>query len=121
MDVIYDTVGTAQSLEVGVRVATSRAPIVITGVGVPARFEWTPLYFKEIRLLGSNAFGVEELGGVRQHAMKHYLQLVAQGSFDPSSLITHRFRLEQYKEAFVTLHAKARHRAVKAVFDFEPA
>ena len=121
VDVIYDTVGTAQSLEVGVRVATSRAPIVITGVGVPARFEWTPLYFKEIRLLGSNASGIEELGGTRQHAMEHYLQLVAQGSFDLSSLITHRFRLEQYKEAFVTLHTKARHRVVKAVFDFESA
>jgi len=117
VDVIYDTVGTAQSLEVGVRVATSRAPIVITGVGVPARFEWTPLYFKEIRLLGSNAFGVEELGGVRQHAMQHYLQLAAQGGIDLSSLITHRFRLEQYKEAFVTLHTKAKHRVVKAVFD----
>jgi len=121
VDVIYDTVGTAESLEVDVRVATSRAPIVVTGVGMPARFEWTPLYFKEVRLLGSNAFGVEELAGARQHAMEHYLRLVAQGAFDLSSLVTHRFRLEQYQEAFVTLHTKARHRVVKAVFDFELA
>jgi threonine dehydrogenase-like Zn-dependent dehydrogenase len=121
VDVIYDTVGTAESLEVGVRVATSRAPIVITGVGKPARFEWTPLYFKEVRLLGSNAFGLEELGGRRQHAMAHYLQLVAEGNLDLSPLVTHRYRLEQYQEAFVTLHHKARHPVVKAVFDFELA
>jgi threonine dehydrogenase-like Zn-dependent dehydrogenase len=119
VDVIYDTVGTAESLEVGVRVATSRAPIVITGVGTPARFEWTPLYFKEVRLLGSNAFGVEDLDGVRQHAMAHYLRLAAQGTFDLSSLVTHRFRLQDYREAFLTMHTKARHGAVKAVFDFE--
>ncbi len=119
VDVIYDTVGTAESLEVGVRVATSRAPIVITGVGVPARFEWTPLYFKEVRVLGSNAFGVEDLAGVRLHAMAHYLRMVAEGKLDLSSLVTHRFRLQEYKQAFLTMNTKARHGAVKAVFDFE--
>jgi threonine dehydrogenase-like Zn-dependent dehydrogenase len=118
VDVIYDTVGTAETVEVGVRLANPRASIVITGVGVPARFEWTPLYFKEVMLLGSNAFGVEEVGGVRLHAMEHYLRLVEQGKLELSSLVTHRFRLEQYQEAFLMMHAKARHRVVKAVFDF---
>ncbi len=121
VDVIYDTVGSAETLAVGVRVATPRAPIVITGVGVPARFEWTPHYFKEIVLLGSNAFGVEEYAGVRLHAMEHYLRLVEEGKLDPSSLITHRFRLEQFQEAFLFLHAKGRHNVVKAIFDFELA
>ena len=115
---VYDTVGSAETLEVGIRVASPHAPIVITGVGMPARFEWTPLYFKEVRLLGSNAFGLEDFGGVRQHAMEHYLRLVADGTFDPSSLVTHRFSLERYQEAFITVHTKARHRVVKAVFDF---
>lgn len=118
VDVIYDTIGSAESLEVGIRVAAPRARIVITGVGVPERFEWTPHYFKEISLVGSNAFGVEEYGGERLHAMEHYLRLVAQGKLDLAPLITHRFRLEQFQEAFVTLHSKARHRAVKAVIDF---
>ena len=117
-DVVYDTVGTAETQEVGVRVVSPHAPIVITGVGMPERFEWTPLYFKEVRLLGSNAFGVEEVGGIRRHAMEHYLSMAAEKGLDLSSLITHRFHLEQYKEAFVTLHTKGRHLAVKAVFDF---
>jgi len=120
-DVIYDTVGTPETLEVGVRVVNPRAPIVITGVGAPARFEWTPLYFKEVALLGSNAFGVEEVQGVRRHAMEHYLQVLATGGFDPKPLITHHFRLEQYREAFLMMHAKARHRMVKAVFDLDTA
>jgi len=118
VDVIYDTIGSAESLEVGIRIATRRAPIVITGVGVPERFEWTPHYFKEISLVGSNAFGIEDYGGERMHAMEHYLRLVAQGKLDLASLVTHRFRLEQFQQAFTTLHSKARHRVVKAVFDF---
>ena len=120
VDVIYDTVGTADTLEVGVRVADPRARIVITGVGAPSRFEWTPLYFKEVELVGSNAFGLEEVEGARSHAMEHYLRLVAEGRTEPSSLITHRYRLDQYREAFLMTHAKARHRTVKAVFDFAP-
>jgi threonine dehydrogenase-like Zn-dependent dehydrogenase len=118
VDTIYDTVGTAETLELGVRVANPRAPIVITGVGAPARFEWTPLYFKEVKLMGSNAFGVEEVEGVRLHAMEHYLRLLAQGRFDPTPLVTHHFRLEQYRQAFLMMHSKARYRVVKAVFDF---
>jgi threonine dehydrogenase-like Zn-dependent dehydrogenase len=120
VDVIYDTVGTPQTLAVGVRVANPRAPIVITGVGAPARFEWTPLYFKEVELIGSNAFGIEEVGGVRAHAMEHYLRLVAEGAVRPLPLITHHVSLDQYRDAFLMMHSKARHRAVKAVFDFAP-
>ncbi len=117
--VIYDTVGSAETLEIGVRVAGPRASIVVTGVGAPARFEWTPLYFKEVQVLGSNAFGVEELGGVRLHAMEHYLRPLQQGKLDLAGMITYRFRLEQYQQAFLMLHRKVRYRAVKAVFDFE--
>jgi threonine dehydrogenase-like Zn-dependent dehydrogenase len=118
VDAIYDTVGSAETLEVGIRVAGPRAPVVITGVGTPTRFEWTPHYFKEIALLGSNAFGIEELRGVRLHAFEHYLRLVEEGRLDLSSCITHRFRLEQFREAFLVMHTKARQNAVKAVFEF---
>ena len=36
-----------------------------------------PWYFKELRLIGSNAFGVEEVEGKRQHAIAHYLDSVS--------------------------------------------
>jgi threonine dehydrogenase-like Zn-dependent dehydrogenase len=117
-DAVYDTVGSPETLTVDVRVASARAPVVIAGVGVPARWEWTPHYFKEVVLIGSNAFGVEELDGIRMHAMAHYLRLAAQGRFDLSPLITHRFHLDEFAQAFAVLHAKGRHRAVKGVFDF---
>ncbi|MGC9996041.1 MAG: alcohol dehydrogenase catalytic domain-containing protein [Terriglobia bacterium] len=118
VDVIYDTIGSAESFEVGVRVAQPRATIVVTGVDQPARFEWTPLYFKEIALVGSNAFGIETFEGESLHAMEIYLRLLAQKRLDTARLITHRFRLEQYREALVVGRQKHKHRAVKVVFDF---
>lgn len=121
VDIIYDMVGSPESLAVGVRVTNPRGRIVISGVDRPARFEWTPLYFKELQLIGSNAFGVEEWNGVRQHAMAHYLQWAAEGRFDLAPMITQRFRLAQYQAAFVTAQRKGVHQAIKVVFDLASA
>ena len=70
---VYDTVGSPETIEVGIRVAQPQAKLVITGVANPARFEWTPLYFKEIEIIGSNAFGIETFEGQRRHSMEIYL------------------------------------------------
>lgn len=119
VEVIYDTIGSPESFEIGVRVARPRATIVVTGVDQPARFEWTPLYFKEIALVGSNAFGVERFEGESLHAMEIYLRLLAQKRIDMARLVTHRFRLDRYKDALVVGRQKHKHRAVKVVFDFQ--
>ena len=116
--VVYNTVGTAESFEVSVRIAAPRATVVISGVDTPSRFEWSPHYFKEINMVGSNAFGVEEWNGKKQHAMLHYFDLIREKKIDMRPIITHRFRLEQYKEAFRYNHEQGRHEAVKVVFDF---
>lgn len=117
-DVIYDTVGSPETLEVGVRVARPRGRIVVTGVEVPRRFEWTPLYFKEIALVGSNAFAVEEYEGRRQHAMQWYFELIRTKGIDATPIITHRFRLAEYREAFLACYDQGANRAVKVLFDF---
>ena len=59
-----------------------RGILSIIGVEAPKRFEWTPIYFKELRVVGSNAFGVEEFRGVRKHAIEHYVDLCASGEVD---------------------------------------
>ena len=66
IDVVYDTVGKPETFEVGVRVLASRGTLVKAGVHAPGRWEWSPLYFKEISWVGSNAFGVEEVDGRAQ-------------------------------------------------------
>ena len=116
-DVVYDTVSSAETLEVSVRVARSRAQIVALGVEPPRRFEWTPLYFKEISLIGSNGFGMESMGGVRRHAMEWYFELIRSERIDVTGIITHRFGLGDYRDAFMTCYAQGQNRAVKVLFD----
>jgi threonine dehydrogenase-like Zn-dependent dehydrogenase len=118
IDVVYDTVGTGDTAEVGVRLLKSRGTMVKSGVNAPERWEWSPLYFKEISWVGSNAFGVEEVDGVRLHGIEHYLRLVEDGRIDLSGMLTHTFRLEQWREAFIALATQGETGAVKVAFDF---
>ena len=117
VDVVYDTVTAPTTLEVDVRVTRSRGKIVALGVETPQRFEWTPLYFKELSLVGSNAFAVEELDGRRQHAMEWYFELMRERGIDVTPIITHRFALDGYADAFMACHDQGRSGAVKVLFD----
>jgi threonine dehydrogenase-like Zn-dependent dehydrogenase len=116
IDVVYDSVAKPETFEVGVRVLAERGRLVYTGVAVPGRWEWTPVYFKELTIIGSNAFAVEEFEGVRKHAIEHYLDLVRAGRIDLTGMVTHRFPLEGWWEALKTLARPETSGVLKATF-----
>jgi threonine dehydrogenase-like Zn-dependent dehydrogenase len=118
VDIVYDTVSAPSTLEIGVRVARPRGKIIALGVEPPKRFEWTPLYFKELALIGSNAFAIEEWDGRRQHAMEWYFELLRTTGLDASSIITHRYPLESYRDAFLACWNQGASSAVKVLFEF---
>jgi threonine dehydrogenase-like Zn-dependent dehydrogenase len=117
VDVVYDTVGSASTVEVGIRVLASRGSLVQLGVGHLERCEWTPWYFKELRLVGSNAFGLETVEGRTQHAMAHYLDLVRSGRVDLEGLLTHTFPLDRWEDAFAALADQGTTGAIKVALD----
>ena len=117
IDVVYDTVGKPETFEVGVRVLASRGALVKAGVHAPGRWEWSPLYFKEISWVGSNAFGVEQVDGERKHAIAHYLDMAAYGRIDLRPMLTHTFGLEQWRDAFLAIANQGQSGAVKVAFD----
>lgn len=115
--VVYDTVARPETLELGVRVLAERGTLVQTGVHTPGRWEYTPIYFKELSVVGSNAFGVEEIDGVRQHAIRHYLDLVQAGRIDLTGMLTHRFPLNHWHDALRVLSTQEQSGAVKVAFE----
>ncbi len=103
-------------METSLRLLTTGGTLVVSGVEPPKRFEWTPLYFKELHVVGSNGFGVEEVDGVAKHAMEHYFDFVAAG-FDLTPVITHRFPLERWDHAVLALKDSRRTGAVKVLLE----
>jgi threonine dehydrogenase-like Zn-dependent dehydrogenase len=114
--VVYDTIARPETLEVGVRLLAERGTLVQSGVSTPGRYEWTPVYFKELTIAGSNAFGVEEIEGERKHAIQHYLDLVVGGRIDVGGMLTHTFPLEGWWDAIRALADQQTSGAIKIAF-----
>jgi len=130
IDFLFDTVASAETLETGLRIVKSRlvdsknnkersGVIILTGVHVPKRFEWTPWYFKEINIIGSNAFSIENFEGTREHAYYHYFRLLEEGRIDPTPIISHKFLLRDYKKAFVVARNQEKFKSIKVKFYFD--
>ncbi len=113
-DVVYDTIGSTQTVETSLRLLASGGTLVVSGVEPPKRFEWTPLYFKELRIIGSNGFGLENVRGTTKHAMEHYFDFIAEG-LDLTPVITHRFPLDRWDEAVLTVKNARQTGAVKVL------
>jgi threonine dehydrogenase-like Zn-dependent dehydrogenase len=115
-DIVIDTIGSVQTVETSLRLLATGGTLVVSGVEPPKRFEWTTLYFKELRVIGSNGFGIEEVGGVAKHAMQHYFDFIAAG-LDLTAVITHRFPLDQWAEAVLTVKNSRQTGAVKVLLE----
>jgi threonine dehydrogenase-like Zn-dependent dehydrogenase len=118
IDVVYDTIGKQETFEVGARVCAARGTLVKAGVHGATFWEDTPLYFKELSFVGSNAFGFEEVDGVRKHGIEHYLDLVSGGRVDLTGMLTHTFPLDDWRGAFGALATQDQSGAIKVAFDF---
>jgi len=118
VDGIIDTIASAETLEIGMRVLTSQGRLVFLGVSTPKRCESTPHYFKELEIVGSNAFSIENFEGKKAHVFKFFMEFLAAKRIDPSLLITHKFKLKNYQDAFNSLANKSQSHAVKVLFDF---
>ncbi len=110
----YDTFGSVKTVETSLRLLATGGTLIVSGVEPPKRFEWTPLYFKELKVIGSNGFGIEEVGGVAKHAMQHYFDFITAG-LDLTPVITHRFPLERWQDAVLALKDSRHTGAVKVL------
>lgn len=116
---VYDCIGSATTIETSLRLCDAGGTVVMIGVDVPKRVEWSPLFFREINLSGSMAVGTETFEGERMHTYEVYLRLVRDGRLaNLEPLVTHRFALDRYADAFRTCSGRGGAGAVKVAFEF---
>lgn len=117
-DVVYDCVGNDASVQQALRLTRAGGTVVIVGVYLkPMSLDLTPVWHQEVNLIGALAHGAETWEGLRWSTFDLTAELLRRGVMTHEGYITHRFRLEQWREAVRT--ATDKHSgAIKVVFDY---
>jgi threonine dehydrogenase-like Zn-dependent dehydrogenase len=118
-DIVYDCVGSSRTLADSLRMARAGGAVIMVGVKLsPLKLDLSPVWYQEVDLIGVYAHGTEVWQGQQRHTYDITIELLRAGKLQATSLITHRFRLEQWREAIRVAQDK-RTRSIKVVFDYD--
>ena len=118
-DVTYDCVGSGVSIRDALWLTRAGGKIVQIGLGSTGKIDWTPLWFKELTMVGTLASSIEEYQGQRIRCFQLALDFMAQGKVDLAPLLTHTFRLDDYHRTLAMNMNKSCHRLVHSAFVFD--
>lgn len=115
-DVVYDCVGNGASLTDAMKYARSGGTVVEVGTSQIHVVDTAPLWLDELQLIGANGRAFERFDGRRLHTYEVVFELMQAGKLDLTGLLTHRFRLTEYRQAFATLLHRRQTGAIKVAF-----
>jgi threonine dehydrogenase-like Zn-dependent dehydrogenase len=128
-DVVYDSIGSSASVQNALRWAREGGAVVLLGTRpVPLRVDLTPIWYREVSLLGGWQHGAEnapggqgdayDLGeGGRDSTFFVASRLMREQRLTPERLVTHRFPLREFRQAMATARDRAEHRSIKVLLD----
>ncbi len=115
-DLVFDCVGSTQTLTNALKMARERGKVIVIGMGFPGKVDWNPLYYKELTISGTISFGDDEFKGEQMNSLEKVYQLILEGKLNLAPLVTHRFEIGEYRKAFEAVLHKKRSRQIKTLF-----
>jgi threonine dehydrogenase-like Zn-dependent dehydrogenase len=116
-DLIFDIVGTAATLNDTLRWARAGGTVVLLGVNLHRmKLDVTPVWYQEVDLVGAIGHDVVTWEGEALSTFELAMRWMGTGKIDCSELLTHRFPLDAYREAFTTALDKHKYRSIKVAF-----
>jgi threonine dehydrogenase-like Zn-dependent dehydrogenase len=114
----YDAVGSRRSLADAMRVAEPGGRLVLVGgPGEVGGLDWTLAWSRELRIEGTYVYGAEpSLPGIPHTFDEAIRLLVANPEVPLGELVTHRFRLQEWRRAMAVSLSRGRSGALKVVF-----
>ena len=115
-DIVIDCVGSSSSLTDALAVTRPGGRIVLVGMPAVIELELTPLWHRELELVGSYTYGTETLqDGSTTRTFDLAFDLVSQA--DLGRLVTTTYPLARYREALEHAASAGSRGAVKVAFD----
>jgi len=114
VDVVFDCRGSAQSLDLALRLLRAGGTLVLGGHSGRHEVEWPLVWGRELTVCGSALYG-REPGGHRTYAVVR--EWLTDPFFPIDNMVTHRFPLDEFDTALQTAAAGTSVGAVKVVFE----
>lgn len=113
---VFECVGSPGTMEDAVRLAKPGGEVALVGMpGARSSLDLTALWYKEVGLAGTYAYGTEEYEGERTSSFDLALRIAPKIGLE--TMVGPRFRLEEYREAVAAARSAGRAGHVKVVFD----
>jgi threonine dehydrogenase-like Zn-dependent dehydrogenase len=113
---IYDCVGSRESLDQAIRFATPRGRIIMLGCSALVRkLDLTFLWARELEIRGFMGYGREDWEGEKRHTFEITRELLVRRPVPIDRMVTHLFPLGQYRDALRAAANRRRSGAMKVV------
>ena len=114
-DVTFDAVGSPDSIQSAIEVTKPGGTIILAGMPYPAKIDLTPLWHKQISLVGSYAYGTEVVGDREIRTFDLAIELAQKLS--PGKFVSVLYSLEDFEEAINHARNAGSRNAIKIAFD----
>lgn len=115
---IFDCVGSRNTLDQALRFARPRGRVVALGCTAEMRkIDLTLVWAREIEIRGSVGYGMEDWKGERVHTFEATLGALEKNPDAVGEMVTHVFPLGRYKEALSCAFDRRRSGAIKVALD----
>lgn len=115
--VVFDTITSGPTLNQALRMTRSGGAVVVLGLAaMPEGVDWTPVWLKEINVVGSLTYGTDSLRGRRAETFARAVELLRKRRADLRAVRPRTHPLERFREALIEAASKATSGAIKVSF-----
>jgi L-iditol 2-dehydrogenase len=120
VDRVYDCVGSNSSLDDAMRLTRNGGLVIFVGEpGIVKNLDWTPIFTQDLEVKAAYLYNhVEKFKGKQWKTFDLAIDLMANDKVDIGWMVSHKFGLDDYKQAFSVTDHKKKEEAIKVVFEF---
>ncbi|MBU1169126.1 MAG: alcohol dehydrogenase catalytic domain-containing protein [Proteobacteria bacterium] len=116
---VYDTVGNSSTVNLSLRLLNTMGTLSIVGIGSDLKIDPTTLWLKLQTIKGVYGYGLVENNGKKHHVFDMAMEFMKEDKIKAAELITHTFRLEDYRHMIRVNMNKVKYKAVKTIVSFQ--
>lgn len=116
---VYDCFSHSDTVSLAIRAARTGGTVSLVGISNEIKIDLTLMWVKLVALRGTLYYGMHEWKGKKRHVFEIALDLLSVKGLDLQSMVTHKFKLDEYKKMVEVNVNKGKYKAVKTMFVYE--